>query len=547
MGLNKKSLFLAKILGLLLIVINIFGCANIQRPLGGPRDRTPPKLLLATPLNETRNFKAKQIRLDFDEYFKLVNQYQEITVSPAMDKMPEFKVRQKSLEINFKDTLQKNTTYVINFGKAIADVNESNVLKNFVYVFSTGPHIDSLNVSGTVTNALTQEKEKETTVMLVPIKQDTIWGRKKPTIFTSTDSSGNFSMSNLHDGKYRIYALKEQSSNRIYDNDNELVGFLKGDINLDKDTSGIQLNLFQEEPEKFRLLAKRFDPDGKILLAFNKKLAEPGITINYPTAANDQKYVEFSKTRDTALIYLRNMDFDSVSVAITDRGKPIDTTYLRKGRKESFKREIAINTNIGNSGKLKPNTDLQLILNSPIDSYDRSRIFLLEDSVDVSNFTLEKNAQNLTRFSLKYKWKQDKRYELSFNDGTFTNIYGDRNKRINKKFTVDRIENYGTLTLKVVVPDTAKSYVVELLNEKKELLRADPIKKNTNIVYKDFPTGKLYVRITYDANGNGKWDSGSVKARRYPENIWLSPDAIMLRPNWEMDQDITIPPEIIIP
>jgi hypothetical protein len=100
-------------------------------------------------------------------------------------------------------------------------------MKNFTYVFSTGPHIDSLSMSGTVTNTMTQEKEKDVTVMLFPLKQDSLlFGKKKPTIFTTTDSSGNFSLNNLHEDEYRIYALKEPSRlNKIFDNDNELIGF----------------------------------------------------------------------------------------------------------------------------------------------------------------------------------------------------------------------------------------------------------------------------------------------------------------------------------
>src|SRR3546814_5861280 len=47
----------------------------------------------------------------------------------------------------------------INFGKAIADFNETNELRNFSYVFSTGPEIDSLSISGSVGNALTHEIE----------------------------------------------------------------------------------------------------------------------------------------------------------------------------------------------------------------------------------------------------------------------------------------------------------------------------------------------------------------------------------------------------
>jgi hypothetical protein len=127
-----------------------------------------------------------------------------------------------------KTHLVKNTTYVINFGKGIQDVNESNVMKNFTYVFSTGPHIDSLSISGTVTNTLTREKEKDVTVMLFPLKQDSLlFGKKKPSIFTTTDSSGNFSLNNLHEDQYRIYALKEASPDKIFNNDNELIGFLK--------------------------------------------------------------------------------------------------------------------------------------------------------------------------------------------------------------------------------------------------------------------------------------------------------------------------------
>ena len=275
MRLNQRSAFLPGKLLVFFTALILFGCASMQKPQGGPKDRTPPKLLKSTPPNMTRNFSAKQIRLDFDEYFKLTNQTQEITLSPAMDKPPIFKTSKKTLVVDFKDTLQKNTTYVINFGKSIADLNEGNVLNNFTYVFSTGPHIDSLSVSGNVQNLLSQEKEKDATVMLFPLNKDTLWAKKKPTIFAVTDSSGNFSLNNLHDGDYRIYALKEKTPNRIYDKDDELVAFQTATIHLKRDTANINLNLFKQEPEKFRLTDRRFDADGKMFFVFNKPLENP--------------------------------------------------------------------------------------------------------------------------------------------------------------------------------------------------------------------------------------------------------------------------------
>jgi len=225
---NKKASFFAVILSIFSLSLILYGCANRQLPQGGPRDHTPPKLLKATPGNMTRNFKAKQIQLEFDEFFKLNNEFTEISISPTPAKLPEYKVRRKSLIIDLKDSLEKNTTYVINFGKAIGDVNENNILKNFTYVFSTGIHIDSLSISGNVINNETQLKENNVTVMLFTLKQDSLlFGKKRPTIFTTTDSSGNFTLSNLHPDEYRIYALKETTPNKIYDKDDELISFTK--------------------------------------------------------------------------------------------------------------------------------------------------------------------------------------------------------------------------------------------------------------------------------------------------------------------------------
>lgn len=547
MTLNRRCIIFIKNIQLFLVILAIFGCASQQKPQGGPRDRNPPQLLKATPPNMTRNFKAKQVILEFDEYFTLKNQYQEITISPAPEKLPEYKVTKKNIVINFKDSLQKNTTYVINFGKAIADVNEGNVLENFTYVFSTGPHIDSLSVTGNVTNILTQEREKEATVMLFPIKQDTLFGKKKPTIYATTDTSGNFKLNNLHEGVYNIYALKETSPNKIYDNDNELVAFQKNPVRLYGDTSDIHLVLFKQEPQKFRLVDRRFDPDGKMFFTFNKRLDNPSLKIIYPPALNDQKIVDFSKTKDTALVYMRNMDFDSIRVAFIDNNKPLDTISLRKGRKESFTRLLTLDYNTNISDKLKPNTDLVIKSTIPIESFDQSLITLNEDSTYVTNFTITKDTANIKRLILKYRWKDKSNYRLIFNENALVTIYGDKNKKILKDFQLDKTDNYGTLTLKVTIPDTTTGYVLELLNAQKQVLKSDAFNKNTSIVYKDYPVAKYTVRVIYDHNKNGKWDSGNVKQRVQPENIWLYNKEITLRANWESEEPIVIPKEQITP
>jgi len=544
---NKRTPFSAPFFVVFCLALFLLGCANRQLPQGGPRDRDPPKLLKATPPNMNRSFNGKVIKLDFDEYFKLNNQYTEVVMSPAPAKLPEYKIKGKSLVITLKDSLEKNTTYVINFGKSIADVNEGNILKNFTYVFSTGIHIDSLSISGHVTNILTQEKVKDATVMLFTLKQDSLlFGKKRPTIFTTTDTSGNFSLNNLHPGDYKIYALKENAPNKIYDNDQELIAFNKKTIHLTTDTDNVELKLFKQTPEKFRLVDRRFDPDGKMFFTFNRALDNPSLRVNYPPDLDKVKIVDFSKTRDTAILFMPNMAFDSLSVSFLDNNKVLDTTDLKKGKKEAFTRSIFFQYNLTND-KLKPGTTLTLKANLPIDSFDASLFTLKEDSTEVSNFTLQKDTADARLIKFNYRWKQNANYTLTIDGDAFTDIYGDKNKPSRRLFNIDKPENYSQLTLNVTVSDTGKSYIVQLLNDRESLIRSDVIHKNASLVYKNYLTGKYRVSVIYDDNDNGKWDSGNLKQKRQPENIWADKEIITLRPNWDQVTPIAIPREPTTP
>lgn len=539
--LNKKCLFSGLILPLFLM---IYGCANRQPPGGGPRDHDPPKLLKATPPNETRFFKDKIIRLDFDEYFKLTNPYSEVTMSPTPTKTPEYKPRGKSLYITLKDTLEKNTTYVINFGKSIVDVTEGNVLKNFTYVFSTGAHIDSLSISGQVINTETGEKEKDAVVLLFTLKQDsTLFGKKKPSIYTSVDTAGNFTLGNLHPGDYRIYALKQPTSNKIYNPDKDLIAFLNHPVHLQRDTQMVTLKLFKATPEKFRIVENKFDNDGKMFFTFNKKLDDPSLKVVYPPDFDQYKIVEFSPTHDTATVFMRNMSFDSIRMIFYDKDKPIDTISKHKQLKETFTRLLSFSYNMA-SDRLKPGRRLTVTANYPIDSFDPTLVTLKEDSNEVSNFNIVKDTGSTRKLFIDYRWKQKANYTLTFMAGAVTDIYGDRNKSMpRKQFAQDNPDNYSQLTLTVSVPDSNKSYIVELLNDKKQVLRSDVIHKKSTVTYKNQITGKYTVRVIYDDNNNGKWDSGNVRLKQQPEPIWVDPDLISLRPNWEQQTQVNIPKE----
>ncbi len=527
-------------------LLALSGCAVQQRPQGGPRDTTAPKLLLAVPKDQTRNFTGKKIELTFDEYFKLNNQYQEISISPAQERQPEFTVKQQTLEIELKDTLQKNTTYVISFGKAIGDVNENNIIKNLTYVFSTGPSIDSLSISGNVFNALSQTIEKEATVLLFNTQQDSLFfGKKKPALFTATDTAGNFKFSNLKADSYKIYAIKEPSADKIYNNDNELIAFRANPIQLKRDTSGIKLTLFKEVPDKLRYTNRAFDQSGAMFISTNRTLVRPSVKIISSDALDAQKLVEINKTRDSIHVYSKNMDFDSLKMAVYENGKPLDTLTFRKSRRESYQRNFSLTYNISQGGAIKPGADLIINANMPIDSYTQSMITLMEDSAKV-NFQLQRDTSTQKRLLLKYRFKPKVTYKLTFTEGALTDLFADKLKRTQKTFVLDNAENYSELTMRIAVPDTGKSYIIELMaanTDERVVVRTERITRNTAIIYKMIPAGKYQLKVSYDANKNGKWDAGSVSSKTQPENVWLNPTIYTIRPNWSDEQTIQIPPE----
>lgn len=535
---NSKWVILVFFLALISLT---YQCASIQQPTGGPKDSIPPKILKETPPNLTRNFNAEKIIIEFDEYIKLSNPLKEISVSPDLNEPINPRVRRKTIEIALPDSLEKNTTYTINFGKAIGDFNEGNPLLNYSYVFSTGDVIDSLSISGKVTNALTKLPEKEVSVLLIPVRQDSIFGKRKANIFTLTDTLGNFRLKNLREDAYRIYALKEENNDRVYNGSGESIGFLNDSIVLTKDTSNIQLEISQGIAKDFRLMDRKIEKDGKVLFAFNKPIERPDINVVHPQALNEDKIVEYSPNKDSATVWLSDLTFDSLKVQFLSTDTLLDSVNMRRGKNDKYERDFLITDNL-TGNKVTRVKHIQLTTGSPIKSVDRSKIILKEDSVARTNFQLAKDTTAPRRYILRYNWRPKRNYELNLEEGAFVGFFGDKNKSTKKTFTMDETENFGDIVLKVNIPDTTHQYLVQLINEKMDVIyQSIPITKSQSIPFQKFPGGKYTIRIVYDENNNNKWDPGDVYQRRQPERIWYLGKTFVIRANWEQEEIINVP------
>lgn len=192
------------VVGLLLVA-----CASIGSPEGGPRDYTPPQMVKSSPEPGALNFKGNKVEIVFDEFINLKDQQKKVIISPAPKTQPLIRTVGKKVTIEFRDELEENTTYVIDFSNAIEDNNEGNQLDGYSFAFSTGDEIDTLAMSGIVLRARDLEPMQHIIVGLHSNLDDTAFTHVPLERVSRTNDRGKFTLRNLKPGSYHVFALND--------------------------------------------------------------------------------------------------------------------------------------------------------------------------------------------------------------------------------------------------------------------------------------------------------------------------------------------------
>ena len=221
-----KWLPMAAVLFVLCSLVFI-SCAKMGQPDGGWYDETPPYVVGASPAERGTNVKAKKMSIYFNEFIKIENPTENVVVSPPQLEMPEIKATGKRIIVELKDTLKANTTYTVDFSDAITDFTENNPLGNYTYSFSTGEHIDTMEVSGHVLEARNLEPVKGILVGLYDNLSDTVFAHEPFMRVARTDSRGHFVIKGIANGTYRVYALNDMDGNYMFSQKSEKIAFSK--------------------------------------------------------------------------------------------------------------------------------------------------------------------------------------------------------------------------------------------------------------------------------------------------------------------------------
>lgn len=561
-------------------------CAQIITPTGGPKDETPPSPIRISPPALSTHSADGKFTITFDEFVTLQGANEQMLISPPLDGLPEFKQVRKDLQVKLPGPLRPNTTYTVNFGEAIRDLNEGNILQNFSYVFSTGPFVDSMSISGILLNAEDSRPVEGAWAMLYLDNVDSLPRTQKPDYVAKTGKDGRFMIPFIPEGNYKIFALKDENANYRYDVQKEMVGFLDSTIasvysrvrvpDSTQATDSLLAPVADTMPTQklgkggspiapvakndlFLRMFTAIDTAQFLKKAYCEHYGKVNFVYNLPlrTARVEALGLEFKKTwnidsygknRDTLTVWSTALPDDSVRFVVHwDDGKSDTALVEMKARSD----KIEVSASGGGKGvrakaqkefKLegqflqmipKPGEPSLLRFNHPITDIDLSGIELTQDSLPIP-FDVALVDTGLLTWQLWAQWKPGSTYRATVLPGTFTDLYALSNDTIRADFKIRLADELGRVIVKATATQSS-AMVLELRDRGGNLIQTRKFNQSTVLDVAGLEPGAYTMRAIVDRNQNGRWDTGNYLRKMQPERIIPFEKGIEVRANWDLD------------
>ncbi|WP_053406391.1 Ig-like domain-containing protein [Persicobacter sp. CCB-QB2] len=546
----------------------IASCANVRQPIGGQQDTIPPKLVTSVPQMGDINYRGKKFAFTFDEYTQPKNLKQKLLITPQTDVRYDFKMKKKSLIITFEEPLEENTTYNFNFQDAIQDINENNPWKNSVFAFSTGDYIDSLEISGQVTELMTGLPVKEATVVLFDVSDSLNIFTGKPEYFAKTDEEGFYKLSYIRNGNFRAYAFLDANNNLLNDAESEPSAFLTDTLSLTESQENLDFQLLLVDGREFHVNSAK--PSGKYFdVIFNKYVTEYEVNFLNP----DEKVLhDFSVEHNGVRFFNPELRSENDSIAariiakdsVNNEGFAEVFIKFSESRRKygEFLTEI-VNTNHDNP--VAADFSEKIRFNKPIREVHPDSMLFAFDTLNFLQIDIEKELEwneNFNEVTIRKNIGLDsiflppadtlfldslkadsiyinqpspivfKEVSLVLPKGAFISVESDSSEAISQKFSLARPEDLGSIAGRVIT--NYPKYKIQALSQDYKLVKELEPSENGDYLFQNLKPGTYRLRLLIDENENGVWEYGNMLKNESPEPVYIYPEEIAIRANWEL-------------
>lgn len=495
---------------------------------GGQKDEIAPRLKEngVVPPNGSIQFSTKSISLTFDEYIKLNNPIENITLVPEHAKI-KARVHKKSVILDIDGTLQPETTYKIVMNKAIKDLSEGND-SLMQYVFSTGTYIDSLSYTTILKDAKTSLPIKNATLGFYETTDSALF--KKPSYYAKSDVNGNVQTSYMKAGTYQLVAFEDQNSDLKLQK-NERYGFKTELLELNSSMNDSLGMLIFDVEKKGSIRTKRFEGPALLKIGATQSLEDAVFSIN-DTVLKDVMYY----STDSVGILLPSNRYEKVDLVIQSsifQEAKQDTLLIRLPEKEKNKKPQLISTL--KDGKLALNQSLILQFSDRISLFDSTKITVKQgDSLSIP-YSWKQLSGNQLEFTFPNRKNKD--IVLKINEGAISFQHFQKPTQFSLPISLMQERDYGSI---VLFTDSLQPNLVLELIQNKQVVRTIPVKTQKKILLEYLEAGTYQVQGYLDENTNDKWDVGDLDKKKQPEKRIFFNQEITVRANWELE--ITLQP-----
>jgi hypothetical protein len=514
-------------------------CATPGAPTGGPLDKTPPRVISYQPENLSKNVEGKTFTITFDEWVQISNTRQQVIISPPVATFPDITARKNEVDIRFKENLRPNTTYSIFFGESIKDIRENNPANNIRYVFSSGPVIDSLSISGQLVLAAGESLPENTYAFLYTNLEDSAVVKEKPAYAFKFNKGKDFRFDYLPAGTYRLIALSDKNNNFLYDLPTEWIGAYRDTIILDNSINGLNLPIMLPEPEAYKITEYSTTLQNNILQIKWNKAYNPEndpFSVRILNAGTIIKKPQYFTTFFSEYYVLS--DSNSISCEVISQGNILDTIRLKtdpKGLQAGVFRTTP--QAVGKYSNLSLYQNQQVLFQSsiPIASLQEDKITVVDSAGKKVAFTLTRE-DSLWSFTILPKIQYGAEYQMKLQDSAVGFINQIFSKEQEFRVSLAPTTQFGKITFNVKLPSADTAYLISIKASNGKILSEAFVDGDTQYVFVSPPltAGGYLVEVLEDKNRSYTWNGGSFWNKTGPERVFRS-ETVNVKENWEQE------------
>lgn len=191
------------------------------------------------------------------------------------------------------------------------------------------------------------------------------------------------------------------------------------------------------------------------------------------------------------------------------------------------------------SGSIAPNQNPVFTFSEPILSPPDSSVLHFQIKQDTlwfdEPFEFVPLPGRPRSFELLADWEVNTQYRLLIDSAGIQGALGHYNKSIKQDIRIRREEEFGTLFINIIAPDTG--VVVQLLNNSDKPVATQRADANGHADFYYLRPNNYYVRCFIDRNGDGVWSTGEFDSALQPEETFYFPQPLVVKAQWEVKQD----------